>query len=83
MIVPVQDELRAMARERKVHAIGPDAPFVLAVDERGRLRLVDPSVGTVIDVRAYGADNAASFAALMPPAEPAQTASAAAVVKGE
>jgi putative photosynthetic complex assembly protein len=62
----VRGAMRAMARERKTRAIGPNDPFVLALRPNGRLDLVDPDVGTVIDLRAFGADNARSFAALMP-----------------
>lgn len=75
----VRGALRAMARVRKVHAVGPDDPFVLVYHARGRLQLVDPAIGTVIDLRAFGADNAAAFARLMPPAE---TTTAAVAVAG-
>jgi putative photosynthetic complex assembly protein len=84
----IRGALRAMARERKVHAMGPEEAFVLALDGKGKLTLVDPAVGTVINLRAFGADNAAAFAAFLPPAAtataaPRATASIANIAKGE
>lgn len=74
----IRGALRAMARVRKVHAIGPTDPFILVVDAKRRLKLVDPVIGTVISLRAFGADNAASFAALMPPPPLRETAAVSA-----
>lgn len=79
----VRGAMRAMARQRKQQEIGPNDPFILVLKDNGRLDLVDPDVGTVIDLRAFGADNAASFAALMPMQPTTTAAVTAATVSRE
>ena len=64
----IRGAVRALAHERRVHEVGPEEPFVLVRERSGRLTLADPSTGAVIDLRAFGKDNALAFAALMPEA---------------
>jgi putative photosynthetic complex assembly protein len=65
----VRGVLRALARERRGYDAGPEEPFRLARREDGRLTLEDPETGSLVDLRAFGPTNAASFARLLP-AEP-------------
>lgn len=62
----IRGVMRAMAFERRKHEIGPDHPFLLARTYEGRLVLADPATGAQVDLRAFGADNEAAFAALLP-----------------
>ncbi len=57
--------LRALARERRMREIGPQAPFELAARADGRLTLTDPSTGARLDLDAFGPTNAAVFARLL------------------
>jgi putative photosynthetic complex assembly protein len=64
----VRGSLRALVRERNRRGLGPEEPFRLAAWPDGRLTLEDLATGTVVDLRAFGPDNAAPFAALLTPA---------------
>lgn len=57
--------MRGMVRDRKSRDIPLDAPYLLALLEDRRLVFRDPSVGTEIDLRAFGPTNLASFAPLL------------------
>ena len=57
--------LRAMARERRLDKLGPDAPFRLSAWADGRLTLDDTATGQRIELEAFGSDNAAVFARLL------------------
>ncbi|MEM1081943.1 MAG: photosynthetic complex assembly protein PuhC [Pseudomonadota bacterium] len=61
----IRGVLRGMARARKIHEIGPEAPFHLVQHSNGRLILEDPEVDRRIDLRAFGEDNVESFRALL------------------
>jgi len=62
--------LRAMARERKRHDIGPMLPFELHARTDGRLTLIDPATHMRLDLESFGPTNAGLFAQLLqdPPA---------------
>ena len=62
--------LRAMARERKRHDIGPMVPFELHARTDGRLTLIDPATHMRLDLESFGPPNAGLFAQLLqdPPA---------------
>ena len=62
--------LRAMARERKRHDIGPMVPFELHARTDGRLTLIDPATHMRLDLESFGPTNAGLFAQLLqdPPA---------------
>ncbi|MFD2111619.1 photosynthetic complex assembly protein PuhC [Thiorhodococcus fuscus] len=63
----IRGVLRAFGRQRKGYDATIDqAPFRLALRQNGNLTLEDPTTGIVIDLRAYGETNQASFAALLP-----------------
>jgi putative photosynthetic complex assembly protein len=53
-------------RARTVARVAPDAPVTLARHENGRLTLSDPETGWSVELTAFGADNEAAFAALLP-----------------
>lgn len=58
--------LRSMARQRAGYKANITEPFHLARRESGDMTLRDPVTGIQLELRAYGASNAASFAQLMP-----------------
>lgn len=61
----VRGVLRGLARDRKVHGIGPDVPFRLVRRVDGRLVLEDPATSRALDLGAYGSENAGAFARLL------------------
>jgi len=68
--------LRGLVRERKRRGIGPEIPFRLSAHTDGRLTLVDPTTGRVVDLEAFGPDNAGAFASLLVAGAPAITSDA-------
>jgi putative photosynthetic complex assembly protein len=58
----IRGVLRGLARERRSNGIGMEPPFVITRYDDGRLLLKDPSTGRLIDLKAFGPTNAASFA---------------------
>ena len=58
----VRGVMRGMARERRMHNIGPDVPFRLNMTDAGDLRLHDPGTGRTVDLQAFGPDNYEAFA---------------------
>lgn len=61
----VRGAMRALARNRQLHDIGPGTPFLLAYGEDGRLVLEDPATSSLIPLDAFGPSNVAAFAALL------------------
>ncbi|MBC7894850.1 MAG: photosynthetic complex assembly protein [Cytophagaceae bacterium] len=57
--------LRALARERRLRGLGPDAPFVLTRWTGGRLTLDDSSTGAHVELGGFGPDNQVAFAGLL------------------
>jgi putative photosynthetic complex assembly protein len=57
--------IRSMGRERRMHHIGPSAPFHLASWPDGELSLTDTYTGRVLELNSFGPDNRASFARLL------------------
>ncbi len=57
--------LRALARERRLRNLSPAAPFVLALDQEGRLSITDSLTHKGIDLEAFGPDNSAVFEQLL------------------
>jgi putative photosynthetic complex assembly protein len=62
----VRATLRGLARDRRNAGLGPETPFRVARFGDGRIVLEDPALERRIDLRAFGATNAASFARLLP-----------------
>ncbi len=63
----VRGVMRSLARERRMAGIGAEAPFRLTAWADGELSLVDSATGRAIELNAFGPDNRAAFAALLPP----------------
>ena len=57
--------LRGFARERRARGIGQDVPMQLIGREDGRLTLLDPATGRVVDLESFGAVNASVFARML------------------
>lgn len=57
--------LRGLGHHRKVNVADLTHPYVVSLRADGRLLLEDPITGDQLDLRAYGADNAAAFRALL------------------
>jgi putative photosynthetic complex assembly protein len=49
-----------------VARVAGDAPVTLARHANGRLTLDDPATGWTVELTAFGSDNEAAFAALLP-----------------
>ncbi len=62
----VRGAVRGLVRERKRNEIGPDVPFHLAARADGRLTLDDPTTNRQIDLKSFGATNAAVFEKMLP-----------------
>jgi len=66
----VRGVLRALARQRGLQALGPDAGgFTLTSYGDGTLWLRDEATGESIELGGFGADNRAAFAQLLEPQE--------------
>ncbi|MFD1342164.1 photosynthetic complex assembly protein PuhC [Litorisediminicola beolgyonensis] len=57
---------RVLVRERTKARVAIDGPIRLIRTENGRLAITDPSTGWRADLMGFGADNAATFARLLP-----------------
>ena len=57
--------MRGLARERRMHGIGSEAPFTLTQWRDGELTLTDSATGRSIELNAFGTTNRAAFAALL------------------
>jgi putative photosynthetic complex assembly protein len=53
-------------RARTVARVSRDAPVTLARHQNGRLTITDPETGWSVELTAFGSDNEAAFAALLP-----------------
>jgi putative photosynthetic complex assembly protein len=58
--------LRGFARERRIRGLGPEAPLQLVARSDGRLTLIDPLTGHIVDLESFGAVNAGVFARMLP-----------------
>lgn len=57
--------LRGFARDRRARGLGPEQSFQLIGRADGRLTLLDPATGRIVDLESFGPANAAVFAALL------------------
>ena len=57
----VRGVMRGMARERRMHSVGPEPPFALTLWEDGSLSLVDTATSRSIELGAFGPDNRTVF----------------------
>lgn len=58
----VRATMRGLVRERRKRGLGPEKPFVLSARSDGRVVLTDPATNRLLDLGAFGPDNAAAFA---------------------
>lgn len=65
----IRGTMRSLARQRKQAGLPHELPFLLERRENGRLSLSDPSTGGRIELDAFGAGNAATFARFLPARE--------------
>lgn len=61
----IRGVLRALVRERRLNGIGDEAPFTLSAEPDGALSLTDSATGHQLLLQAFGATNAAAFAAFL------------------
>lgn len=61
----IRGVMRGLARERRMHHVGPAAPFRLESWPDGELSLTDLSTKRTIELTAFGPTNRASFAKLL------------------
>ena len=57
--------LRGFARERRMRGIGPEQPLQLIGRADGRLTLLDPATGHIVDLESFGAANVAVFVRML------------------
>jgi putative photosynthetic complex assembly protein len=62
----VRTSLRSLADARHRIAPGDQSPFRLELRESGRLRLIDPVTEQVLELWAFGHDNALAYEVLLP-----------------
>jgi putative photosynthetic complex assembly protein len=62
----VRTSLRSLADARHRVAPGDQSPFRLELRESGRLRLIDPVTEQVLELWAFGHDNALAYEVLLP-----------------
>ncbi len=60
----VRGALRALARERIRHGMGPEQPFELTGHVNARITLRDPATGMRLNLESFGPTNAAVFSRL-------------------
>jgi putative photosynthetic complex assembly protein len=79
----VRGTLRGLVRERKRLGLGPEVPFHLVRGTDGRLTLDDPATGRHVDLDAFGATNAGTFAHLFNARSPGNTRERLAAMAGQ
>lgn len=57
--------MRGMARDRKLHGVGADRPFLLTRWQDQRVTLDDPETGRRLDLSAFGRPNGEAFERLL------------------
>lgn len=66
--------MRSLVRQRRIAGITRELPFSLSRHADGRLLISDAQTGETIDLGAFGPDNIAVFAALLPAPGAAESA---------
>ena len=61
----VRVAMRGLARDRKLHDVGAQPPFMLTRWSDHRVTLDDPTTGRRLDLAAFGKPNAAAFERLL------------------
>lgn len=65
----VRGTLRGFARERRKFGLPPHADFTLTSWANGRLTLMDPETGRLVELSAFGTDNKKTFRRFLMPEE--------------
>jgi putative photosynthetic complex assembly protein len=68
----IRGVLRSFSRERRMLGVGQEPGFRLTLWANSSLSLTDQATGRTVELDAFGPDNRAAFAALLPPQEVAQ-----------
>ena len=63
----IRGVMRGLARERRMHGLGAEAPFQLTRFADGQLSLTDLATGRVIELNGFGSTNVGTFAQLLEP----------------
>jgi len=72
----IRGVMRGLARERRMHGVGAEAPFALTLWDDRQLSLTDTVTGRSIELNAFGSTNRATFVDLLTrPETPAVTPS--------
>ena len=66
----VRSVMRGLANERKSMKLDASEPFSLVLHDDGSMWLDDPATGREVVLSAFGPDNVAAFARLLPAARP-------------
>ncbi|WP_404372862.1 photosynthetic complex assembly protein PuhC [Sphingomonas sp. MMS24-J45] len=68
----IRGVMRGLARERRMHGVGAEAPFALTLWSDRQLSLTDTVTGRSIELNAFGSTNRATFVDLLtrPEAKP-------------
>lgn len=61
----IRGVMRGLARERRMHGVGAEPPFRLALYPDTELVLTDTATGRVIELSGFGTTNRAAFASLL------------------
>jgi putative photosynthetic complex assembly protein len=64
----IRASVRSLVHQRRIRGEGPAVPFTLTRWENGALTLSDPVTGRGVEVGAFGPDNRAIYAELLPSA---------------
>lgn len=62
----IRGVLRSFGRDRMIRKLGPETPFRLALWANQSLSITDLATGRSVELDAFGPDNRAAFAALLP-----------------
>lgn len=61
----IRGVMRGLARERRMHGVGAEAPFALTLWSDRQLSLTDTATGRSIELNAFGSTNRATFVDLL------------------
>ena len=80
----IRGVMRGLARERRMHGVGAEAPFALTLWSDRQLSLTDTATGRSIELNAFGSTNRATFVDLLmrPEARPVAPIAASSVSGG-
>ncbi|MFM7402815.1 MAG: photosynthetic complex assembly protein PuhC [Erythrobacter sp.] len=62
----VRATVRSLVHQRRIRGLGAEVPFTLTQWDNGGLTLADPLTGRSVEVNAFGPDNRAIYANMLP-----------------